>query len=1270
MKTKLTGQGGEEEPLKKKSKIEVKKVATITTIDFTGIRNEEIIEGANNKQTKGVEMMIRGLYYPIRDLDIQFVRDSLSSFKFFSSKTLEERLEWLKDNKMSYKAPHKENHLTDNEVKVKFIKIECKHFVDKLGVDMIQTLLMGNPEDDDGYWDITHVYNLFKPKDKVTKANRHSLVFRPDNWKLKDDMNENTSKKLPFDGTLITLNGDVEEEEEGIVNITYDEHVDTHDDIRDKLLLVSSTVAISYMTCSQSIMPSFEDLIRIASSYLDKTIDMYAIHNLIQHFTPSVLKSLMQKIIRTQAMFIVHDNQEYDAKAFLLVTIIILARHPGSYNQNKHRYVTGLESMTKRLAVIITEDSYTKNKKNITALLAVAYIRQQNKLYIPSLNHFKKWFTISLNAFESLRFNVYKTDKDLEPKNIQDLHTLNYLLIKKIGSFQGDINMFSYIAKNPNSHERLLDWDKEKTTMPLVHCIDQHCCTSIALFMKPILKEKNEMEEEDDDTTFRGIFTRVWKEVSSVNGRRDFDYISTMESLDFVKNVRFSQKCIYELKFSSSVKVSSHKKIKYSTSDKEYQFEYKLDKSWICGLIGPIELQKAIVVLRTDNINEMVVIRKPKSRQNSNEMTSTETLKGDFSMDEKEIIIELAKDKLRKGFELVHVPSTLEKFKHAKVWLVDNCVDKEPQYMIQFNNTNIKLEWEKALHINYSIPLFEDETICDVSSSDLFVEKAINYKKEGILLEADKKFDLFLKNYSSDVLKRLLMYINNYHENIKLYEIARDGSAINLSVSLLDVYVNHILCTICVLFPYCLSLEKSGTFQVKNGPFLWYIKDKIKAIVVSLFLSTTTKNESWDSIQKDESKPLYPHQKESVDAMIKKRLQDDQKGHGIFIEVGLGKTAIAIEYIGELIEKGKMPEYCVYTAPPSAIENAKSEFSRYGLKYKMIVYDGDNKNSSRLKDVQLEKHVINIIAHDHMRRKNVYKQLKLHAPNMLFIVDEFHLTSTTNTIRSSIALEISLLAWDFIAMTGTLIRRENPTDVIHWLEQIVSFYVTIYNYWVAFGALISKKIKTGVIVRHEDVMIEFDDENDKIIYQENTTPRLGGIGTTVHFHKAIKACYNVVNREMVRQIEDYVNNRGEVVFVLSRTKTHQTELKQSIMKSLHLDESEIFCITRKSSIVLRPEDETKIKVVITTLEHVTGYTLTKCKTCFTSVYPSNQATRDQFEGRMNRLGQLSPEIKIITIHCGILSYLLTPYRKAGNMANALKEFATDVGIDYKDLIVK
>ena len=50
----------------------------------------------------------------------------------------------------------------------------------------------------------------------------------------------------------------------------------------------------------------------------------------------------------------------------------------------------------------------------------------------------------------------------------------------------------------------------------------------------------------------------------------------------------------------------------------------------------------------------------------------------------------------------------------------------------------------------------------------------------------------------------------------------------------------------------------------------------------------------------------------------------------------------------------------------------------------------------------------------------------------------------------------------------------------------------------------------------------------------------------------------------------------------------------------------------------------------------------------------------QLEGRINRIGSLHKEIEIITLHCGILSYILENYENAKSLEMAIKQFAKNI----------
>lgn len=726
-----------------------------------------------------------------------------------------------------------------------------------------------------------------------------------------------------------------------------------------------------------------------------------------------------------------------------------------------------------------------------------------------------------------------------------------------------------------------------------------------------------------------------------------------MEEEPFVKQVRFAQACIFEQKYTKNEPMI----VDDFQFDSEYKFTYKIDASWLAGLIGVIEVKLSakgpdvLVVLRTDDIYDMVVIRNPKSSGQPKD----KEIEDDLSLDEKEEAIELARAKLRAGYHLKHVPSGLsDVFKGAKVWLNDD----NDEYELEYADKTGRVSWEdEAINI---VNLFDEREM--VANNNNWATGALKSRgNNNVVVGCDALFDNVVASYSILVLKRLYMYLSNYRPVIKLYDISRDGSATKLDVSLMDSAVHDILCAICTLYPVSLELG-DNSFLVKNGPLLWSLRDRIKSVI-----NAGTEEESletynaeyWQPIRGDDETPLFNHQQDALDDMIAK-VESGKRGHELFIDVGLGKTMIVMSFIKYLIEKKKMPTYCVYSAPPSAIANAIGEFERFGVPYHVVVTNDV--------DSELEPFKINIVCHDQMRRKGVYERLKRYANDMLFILDEFHLASTSTTIRSSIALEISRLSRDFVAMTGTIVKNNKCTDLILWLEQIVEFHVDNFNYLVAFGALVSRKYNTGVTVNRLDIMAPFKPK-EEIAYYASVTPKLGGTGNKFDFQAALAVCYKAADREIVKQVLLHVVEKNEIVFVLAKSKEHQKMLRKMLVKSGELKKKEIFLIDREHSIILKPETKTNVKVVITTLQHVTGYTLTKIKTCITSIYPSNEASRHQFLGRIHRIGQKSKEISIISIHCGILTYLMTKYSKDRSFARSLKEFAGETGDDY-ELIAK
>jgi len=78
------------------------------------------------------------------------------------------------------------------------------------------------------------------------------------------------------------------------------------------------------------------------------------------------------------------------------------------------------------------------------------------------------------------------------------------------------------------------------------------------------------------------------------------------------------------------------------------------------------------------------------------------------------------------------------------------------------------------------------------------------------------------------------------------------------------------------------------------------------------------------------------------------------------------------------------------------------------------------------------------------------------------------------------------------------------------------------------------------------------------------------------------------------------------------------------------------------------------------MTHSTGYNLTAIKTMITGVFFSNQATRTQLEGRILRFGQISPFVDFITVHTGILSYVLDKYENTRSLEKIISDLSKEI----------
>lgn len=264
--------------------------------------------------------------------------------------------------------------------------------------------------------------------------------------------------------------------------------------------------------------------------------------------TPASYKSIIQKIIRFRGVKISIHQKLYDAPLVLVCVSARLILHPGSFVPDIQQFVSGIESMTKRLSVIILEDSYVppEQQGDLSHLLSSAFLAQRSKNHWkPSLQMVQRWLEIAVRAQQETRVFEWKNVLPSEMKKAQQLpksHELGLckILLNQLGSLEGDYRLIDIIDQHRGSMVstyKMTESDSQ-LVMPWEHFVDQHCLTGVLHYLPPStiesllfeppqsknflqpLKKYQLKKEVMMNAPLSKICNEWWDRLSSLNPRR------------------------------------------------------------------------------------------------------------------------------------------------------------------------------------------------------------------------------------------------------------------------------------------------------------------------------------------------------------------------------------------------------------------------------------------------------------------------------------------------------------------------------------------------------------------------------------------------------------------------------------------------------------------------------------------------------------------------------------------------------------------------------
>lgn len=1196
----------------------------------------------NNKKLIKLVKKIDGFIYPEkRRLDHlrncptiwkQFIR-KLGSVQHFKNMSEIDREEWLYVNEA---GGHNDEVVGDINY-IQFLQ-SGNGIVKKLNSDSsIDKLLQGNTDRANGYWTSREIENLF-PKKPGSKARKHTLVLIRSFWRINNAFQVVTEHKNSSSEVVLDVSHSMTKNKTKHKNKYYILR-DINTSIGDRVV-----IKVNSNTCTKDISTGNID---------DNLLKVYKeLKKKFGNLPPSFYKSIIQKIIRYRPKKILFPKymnvRTLDTEKVLVACVLILANHPGSFVPDIQRYVTGREACFKRLAVSIIEDSYT-NSKDLATLLSCAMLSQRVKSWLPNkdiINLLVKSAKFSLKTDKYFEYSI-RRGKLVEPIKLSNdtdrdrakgmNHNLNLCsgLLDEIKSFDTDLWMMRDIA-NTNGVVRTGNKIRPKL-MKIEHSVDQHWATGFTYFMD--MRIINSVCKNNNSKTFKPLFNLIWDKSSGMNVRKKDYNESRFVNDNVVKAIRKAQK-YYLMSYHASrcERIPLQKKF--------YNKSVTLNDGWLASLVGTLDVglsPPSLVTINPENICKFIAIRRP-SRDNNSVLSEKQKQKA----------IDKAIDKLKKGVSLNSATAPLPILKGAIVKLIEKTIHdkksgrdvKKLKYEIHIKKS--KYDWDDVKTTTLKFPIYGQLT------ND--TETSLTHTGKGVEVNHKKKLKMLLDDTDVKILRRVMYYLSGFNSEINMNRISRDGGGIQKAMTIEDVGSYQFLLKISHI--YCGALRpKMGAqigFKVESIVLLEEIKDNIKTKLSSVAILVTTdikKNvkKNWKKIKDKKKRKLWDHQKYIIKELGNSN-NNGERGSFVWLRVGMGKTLIVLKYIQELISKNELPKYIVYTLPDSSLKSIIDEISQFGLKINIVTS----------KERIVKPYHVNLVTSDHNLR--ICEKLLIGiADEALFIVDEVH-KAMNDTQRTTVALNIVSLSKYFVVMTGTPVIDSKTYKLISWLKMIVPYEVNERNYLVAANSMLTKNVETGIKVLREDIEANMSYKHEKK-YIKLVPLALGGTNTNPTFNgmkRASDLCYKTCDKEMIVQTIKYLKHG---VMLVAKDINHQKQLYKMLLqlKQKDFDKSDIYLMGSGKSLILTDDSvkETGIdyKIVIVPMKKAEGYTLTRLSVMIRSVYPSNQATRTQIEGRINRIGQKAEYIKYIIVHTGILTNIMNKHSDAKSLELALMKMA-------------
>lgn len=953
--------------------------------------------------------------------------------------------------------------------------------------------------------------------------------------------------------------------------------------------------------------------------------------------------SLLQKAIRRRPAYMRHPETQEVWKTEEIVSRIAQRYcrgvQQGFFLPVIGKFVSGHQHFLKRLFVIAAEDS-SLNYEDMFAISSFALLASLQPLWSPSESVCQYLSAITVELLMTSVTTDYDASK--EWIRLDDfIDSFPSRVHESIGGMKGDQNMLRWLECNSDkigcvgiANEPLLD-----LTDPLDIYCDQHQDGRLVCLLGLF-------------GTFPETLSTAFQLVSGFNTRRT---PITCRSID--------QQMVFDaLKQSSKMQRGIERPFPITNGP---EYHYELDIGAIAGMVGTIEIAhkraKYFVTISSRDIRKFIVIPKP-TRDNKRGLN-------DITPQLRDQIVERAKIKLKQGRKIIDPIEPYFKGKRinyqdgefwidGKTWLQQRIrsyrLVKRPEYD-KINSATIKsVSWTRTF-----------------GAGRLFSEQSMQF-----------------------ALGRMA----GYSSIITIPKINREGKGTDEALTGFEVEAYQYLDYLSEYFP-------DAIYPCKNKPFAFesrsvaFRKELCKHLRYSLSATCSVGClwPKWTSNLK-----LNDEQELGLAEMT----SNHRKGFASFLWmlVGQGKTLTVLKYL----DTTRSCKYIIWSLPKTAVGSVASQIKEVGFvpiqiyPSKGLLNKHTNENLIATTNTTLNSMAVHLIEHDHLR--SLADHMATQMSETAFIFDEVHKAMQAGTKRTASALRLARIAKQLVALTGTPIVDKSGYGLIQWLKLCVPYPISAKNFWVAANSMISP-LNTGNVKTEEIIIQAHESDEDKSFFRNNFPERAPWYGKTPfptvkqwqdmrmrtnyivteqivntaaklilkHHDNGIKSHKMDIELEKNNPTKSWELNHQRPLIVAS-SQAHVVIIVNKLLKS-NVQPKDILCvggirpdilpknIQHKKTIHLTEqavitEQEQPFKVVIAALRYCEGYSLTWCTCMITGCYPSNQASRTQMKGRINRLDAQRLIKRYITILGGVTSITYRYQEAAKLMEDALRNSST------------